>query len=59
VEFCKTVLFQKSEVNMMIKLYKKEPKSVKKSDKIELFNKELKSLLLSHSFSSVDEFLEF
>ena len=43
----------------MIKLYKKEPKSVKKSDKIELFNKELKSLLLSHSFSSVDEFLEF
>ena len=54
-----TVLFQKSVVNMGIKLYSKVPKSIKKSENFKLFKKELKSLLLTNSFYSVDKFLQF
>ena len=50
VEFCNTVLFQKSVVNMGLKLYNKMPESLKKKDNFQLFNKGIKSLLLSHSF---------
>ena len=59
VEFCNTVLFQKSVVNMGIKLYNKMPESFKKKDDFQLFNKGIKSLLLSHSCYSVDDFLQF
>ena len=59
VEFCNTVLYQESVVNMGIKLYNKVPESIKKLDNFKLFEKELKSLLLSHFFYSVDRFLQF
>jgi len=35
---------------MEIKLYNKQPESIKKLKNIKLFKKELKSLLLSHFF---------
>jgi len=54
-----TVLFQKSVVNMGIKLYNQMPESIKKFDNFKLFKEELKSLLLSHSFYSVDKFFIF
>jgi len=44
---------------MGIKLYNKVPDSVKKLDNFKIFKKELKSLLLSHFFYSVDRFLQF
>ena len=59
VELCNTVLFQNSVVNMGIKLYNKVPESIKKLDNFKLFKEKLKSLLLSHSFYSVDQFLKF
>ena len=59
VEFCSTILFQKSAINVVIKLYNTMPESIKKLDKSKPFKKELKSLLLSHSFYSIDEFLQF
>jgi len=60
LEFCNTVLYQESVVNMEIKLYNRVPESIKKKlDNYKLFKKELKSLLLSHFFYSVDGFLQF
>ena len=59
MEFWSTLLFQKSVVNMEINLYNKEPESLKKLDNFKLFKKDLKSLLLSHSFYSFDEFMQF
>ena len=56
-EFCNTVLFQKSEVNMGIKLYNKVPESNKNLDNFKLLKKELNSFIFSHSFHSVFEFL--
>jgi len=44
---------------MAINLYNKEPENIKKLDKLKLFKKELKSLILSNSFYSVDQFLQF
>jgi len=44
---------------MGIKLYNQVPQSIKNSDNLKLFKEELKSLLLSHSFYSVDEFFSF
>jgi len=46
---------------MRIKLYNKVPESIKtkkKEKNFKLLKKELKSLLLSQSLSSVDEFLQ-
>lgn len=57
VEFCNTVLFQKSEVNMGIKPYNKVPESNKNLHNFKFLKKELKSFILSHSFHSVYEFL--
>jgi len=59
VQFCDTDLFQKSVVNMGIKLHNKVPESVKKLDNFKIFKKELKSLLLSHFFYLVDRVLQF
>jgi len=51
VEFCGKVLFKKIVVNMAIKLHNTVPESIKKKvDNFKLFKKELKRLLLSHSF---------
>jgi hypothetical protein len=58
VEFCNTVLFQKSEVNMGIKLHNRVLESIKNLDNFKFLKKELKSLILSHSFHSVYEFLQ-
>jgi hypothetical protein len=56
--FCNTVLFQKSVVNMGIKLLTLLPERIKKMDDFKLFKKELKSLLFSNSFYTIDEFLK-
>ena len=53
------VLFQKSVVNMGLKLYNKVPENVNKLNYFKLFKKELKSVLLSHFFYSVAKFLQF
>jgi len=39
VQFCKTVLFKKSVVNMGFKLHNNVPDSIKKLDKLGLFTK--------------------
>jgi hypothetical protein len=59
VEFWNAVLFQKSVVNMGVKLYIQVPESIKKFDNFKLLKEELKSFLLSHSFYSVDVFYSF
>ena len=58
VQFCNTVLFQESVVNISTKLYNKVPE-YKKRETFKLFKKELKSVLLSHFLYSADEFLQF
>ena len=59
MEIHNTVLFQESVVNMWIQLYNKGPEIIKKLDNFKSFKKELKSLLLSYSFYSDDEILQF
>jgi hypothetical protein len=59
VEFCNTVLLQKSMVVMGLKLYNKVPESITKLDNFKLFKKELKSLQLSHSFIHAMSFYSF
>jgi hypothetical protein len=44
---------------MGIKLYNQVPESIKKFDNFKFFKEELKSLLLSRSFYSVDKFFIF
>ena len=44
VQFCNTVLFQKSLVNMGYKLYNNVPESIKKLDKLRFFTKRIKIL---------------
>ena len=45
MEFCNTVLFKKSVVDMGIKLYNKVPESIKKLANSEICRRELKSLI--------------
>jgi hypothetical protein len=59
VDFCITVLVQKSVVNVGIKLYNTVPEFIKKWIPLNSLKKELKPLKLSCSFYSVDKFLQF
>jgi hypothetical protein len=56
-EFCNTPLFRKSVMNMGISLYKHLPKEIKKLDNFHCFRKKVKSILLSKSFYTLEEFL--
>jgi len=51
-----TDLYKGSLLNMGTKLYNKLPGYIKEMDSHKTFKKELKSLLLLHSFYSVEEF---
>jgi hypothetical protein len=44
---------------MGISLYNKLPNQIKQKDNFNSFKKSLRSFLLKHSFSSVDEFKSF
>jgi len=52
-----TDLYKRSVINMETKLYNKLPDYIKEIDSYKTFKKELKSLLLLHSFYSVEEVL--
>ena len=50
-----TDLYNRSVINMGTTLYNKLPGYIKQIDSYKTFKKELKSLLLMHSFYSVEE----
>ena len=50
-------LYKRSVINMGIKLYNKLPGYIKQTDSYKTLKEELKSLLLLHSFYSVEEFV--
>jgi hypothetical protein len=52
-----TDLYKRSVINMGTKLYNKLPGYIKEIDSYKTFKKKLKSLLLLHSFYSVEEFV--
>ena len=52
-----TDLYKRSVINMGTKLYNKLPGYIKEIDSYKTFKKELISLLLLHSFYSVEEFV--
>ena len=52
-----TYLYKRSVKNIGTKLYNKLPGYIKELDNYKTFKKELKSLLLLHSFYSVEEFV--
>ena len=52
-----TGLYNRSIINMGTKLYNKLPGYIKEIDSYKTFKNELKSLLLLHSFYSVEEFV--
>jgi hypothetical protein len=54
------VLFQKSVVSIWIKIYNNVPENItKKLENFKLFKKELKPVLLSNFFNSIDGFYSF
>jgi hypothetical protein len=57
VQSYKTDLYKRSVINMGTKLYDKLHSYIKEIDSYKTFKKELKSLLLLHSFYSVEEFV--
>jgi hypothetical protein len=59
VQYCNTVLFKKSVMNMGISFYNKVPDQIKQKDNLNSFKKGLRSFLLKHSFYSVDELMSF
>jgi len=52
-----TDLYKRGVINIWTKLYNKLPGYIKELDNYKTFKKELKSLLLLHSFYSVEEFV--
>jgi hypothetical protein len=57
VQSCNTSLFQKSVINMGIKLHNKVPNRITKLESFKVLQVELKSFLLDHSFCTLNEFL--
>ena len=51
------MIYITSVINMGTKLYNKLPGYIKEIDSYKTFKKELKSLLLLHSFYSVEEYV--
>jgi hypothetical protein len=56
---CNTVLYQKSVVNMGIKLFNKLPIQIKQLDNYKSFKREVKTFLVQNSFYTIEEFLNF
>jgi hypothetical protein len=59
VQFCNTDLFEKSVVNMGIRLYNKVPDHIKDLENYKFFKKEFRSFLLQHAFYWVDKFISY
>ena len=57
-QFCNTSLFQKSVLNMGIKLHKYLPSKIKKLDNFNRFRKEVQLALLNNLFYTLEEFLQ-
>jgi hypothetical protein len=55
IQLHKTDLYKRSVINVGTKLYNKLPSYINEIDSYKTFTKELKSLLLLHSFYSVEE----
>jgi len=55
---CHTTLFQKSFVNMGVKLYNRLPERIKTLLDFKSFRKEVKLLLLNNSVYKIKEFLQ-
>jgi len=54
---CSTEVYKRGVIIMGTKLYNKLPERIKELESYKTFKKKLKSLLLLHSFYSVEEFL--
>jgi len=54
-QFCNTTVFQKSVLNMGVRLYKNLPSKIKKLDNINRFRQELKSAWLKYSFYTIEK----
>jgi hypothetical protein len=55
-QFCNTSLFQKSVLNMGVKLYKFLPSKITKLKNINCFRKEEKLVLMKNLFHTLEEF---
>ena len=51
-----TVMYQKSVINMGIKLFNKLPMQIKQLDKYKNFKKEVKAFLIQNAFYTIEEF---
>jgi hypothetical protein len=57
-QFCNIYLFQKSEINMGVRLYKYLTSKIKKLENSNRYRKEVKLALLSNSFYTIKELLQ-
>jgi hypothetical protein len=57
-QICNMSLFQKSVINMEVKLYKYLPSKIKKLENFNCFSKEIKLALLKNSFYTLQEFYQ-
>ena len=55
-QHCNTVLYQRSVINMGIKLFNKLPIQIKQLDNFKSFKREVKTFLVHNSFYTIDEF---
>jgi hypothetical protein len=59
LHFAEPHYFKKSVVNMGIELYSKVPNEIKNTVDFTVFEKDLKFVLLKHSFYIINEFVSF
>jgi hypothetical protein len=59
VNYCRTSLFKRSEINRGIELYSKVPNKIKNVESFPIFKRELKFFLSSHAFYTIVEFIGF
>jgi len=59
IHHCNTVLYQKSVINMGVKLFNKLPLQIKTLYNSKTFKRAVKTFLISNAFYTVDEFLYF
>jgi hypothetical protein len=57
-QHCNTVLYQRSVTNMGIKLFNKLPARIKQINRYSTFKKAVKSLLIYHTFYTIEEYLQ-
>ena len=56
IQQCNTALYQKSVINMGIKLYNKLPIQIKQLDTFKSFKKEVKTFLVHNAVYTIEEF---